>query len=100
MGGDARDVHTWAAVLDHDLDVEAAQEAGVNVGEVDGEDHMSLHGAGTVARSVGTAAPRAGFGTEEHVRPLETGRAVDVEEVHGQQGRGLSAREPSPRRVG
>jgi hypothetical protein len=27
MGGDARDVHTWAAVLDHDLDVEAAQEA-------------------------------------------------------------------------
>jgi hypothetical protein len=31
-------------VLDHDQDVEAAQEDGVDVGEVDGEDRVGLRG--------------------------------------------------------
>ena len=37
---------------------------------------------------------------EEHVDPFQGDRAVDVEEVHGQHGRGLGAQEPSPGRVG
>ena len=56
MGGDPGDVYAAAAVLDHDEDVEAAQEDGVDVGEVDGEDRVGLRGAGTVARSVRTGA--------------------------------------------
>jgi hypothetical protein len=35
-------VYPAAAVLDHHQDVEAAQEDGVDVGEVDGEDRVSL----------------------------------------------------------
>ena len=42
----------------------------------------------------------ADFQGEEHVDPFQGDRAVDVEEVHGQHGRGLSAQEPSPGRVG
>ena len=42
------------AVLDHEEDVQAAQEDGVDVGEVDGEDRVGLRGAGTGARSVRT----------------------------------------------
>jgi hypothetical protein len=34
VGGDPSYVHTAAAVLDHHKDVEAAQEDGVDVGEV------------------------------------------------------------------
>jgi hypothetical protein len=41
IGGDSGDVHAAAAVLDHDEDVEAAQEDGVDVGEVDGEDRVA-----------------------------------------------------------
>src|ERR1700716_2207478 len=37
---------------------------------------------------------------EEDVDPFQGDGAVDVEEVHGQHGRGLGAREPSPRRIG
>jgi hypothetical protein len=37
-------VHVAAAVLDHDEDVEAAQEDGVDVGEIDGEDRVGLGG--------------------------------------------------------
>ena len=44
VGGDPGDVHVAAAVLDHDEDVEAAQEDGVDVGEVDGEDGVGLGG--------------------------------------------------------
>jgi hypothetical protein len=44
IGGDSGDVHAAAAVLDHDEDVEAAQEDGVDVGEVDGEDRVGLRG--------------------------------------------------------
>ena len=44
VGGDPRDVCTATVVLDHDEDVEAAQEHGVDVGEVDREDRMGLRG--------------------------------------------------------
>ena len=44
MSGDPGDVHATAAVLDHDQDVKAAQEDGVDVGEVDGEDRVGLRG--------------------------------------------------------
>jgi hypothetical protein len=44
MGGDPGDVHAAAAVLDHDEDVEAAQEDGVDVGEVHGKDGVGLGG--------------------------------------------------------
>jgi hypothetical protein len=43
VGGDPGEVHA-AAMLDHDQDVEAAQEDGVDVGEVDREDRVSLRG--------------------------------------------------------
>jgi hypothetical protein len=44
MSGDAGDLHAAAAVLDHHQDVEATQEDGVDVGEVDGEDRLGLGG--------------------------------------------------------
>ena len=44
MGGDPGEVYAAAAVLDHDQDVEAAQEDGVDVGEVDREDRLGLRG--------------------------------------------------------
>jgi len=44
VGGDPGDVHTATPVLDHDEDVEAAQEDGVDVGEVDREDGVGLCG--------------------------------------------------------
>ena len=44
MGGDPGDVHAAAPVLDHDEDVEAAQEDRVDVGEVDREDRVGLRG--------------------------------------------------------
>jgi hypothetical protein len=44
VGGDPRDVRTATLVLDHDEDVEAAQEHGIDVGEVDREDRMGLRG--------------------------------------------------------
>jgi hypothetical protein len=44
VGGDPREVHAAAAVLDHYQDVEAAQEDGVDMREVDREDRLGLHG--------------------------------------------------------
>jgi hypothetical protein len=44
MCGDPGDVHAAAAVFDHDEYVEAAQEEGVDVGEVDREDRVGLRG--------------------------------------------------------
>ena len=44
MGGDPGDVHAATAVLDHDEDIEAAQEDGVDVGEIYREDRMGLRG--------------------------------------------------------
>src|SRR4030088_3147533 len=42
----------------------------------------------------------ADFEDEEDVDPFQGDGAVDVEEVHGQHGRGLGAQEPSPGRIG
>jgi hypothetical protein len=44
MGGDPGDVHAAAAVLDHSQDVEAAEEDGVDVGEVERKDLVGLRG--------------------------------------------------------
>ena len=44
VGGDRGEVHAAAAVLDHDQEVVAVQEDGVDVGEVDGEDRVGLRG--------------------------------------------------------
>src|SRR5215207_3833926 len=44
MGGDPGDTYAAAVVLDHHEDIEAAQEDGVDVGEVDGEDRVGLRG--------------------------------------------------------
>jgi hypothetical protein len=37
-------VHVASAVLDHNEDIEAAQEHGVDVGEIHGEDRVGLRG--------------------------------------------------------
>jgi len=42
MGGDPGEVHAATAVLDHQQDVQAAEEDGVDVGEVDGKDRVGL----------------------------------------------------------
>jgi hypothetical protein len=44
VGGNPGDVHAAGAVLDHDEEVEAAEEDGVDVGEVDREDRVGLRG--------------------------------------------------------
>ena len=44
VGGDPGEVYAAAAMFDHDEDVEAAQEHGVDVGEVDREDRVGLSG--------------------------------------------------------
>jgi hypothetical protein len=63
VGGDPRDVHAVTLVLDDDEDVEAAQEHGVDVGEVDREDRMGLRGQ---ELSPGRPGP-AGRGIESRV---------------------------------
>ena len=44
MGGEFGDVYAATAVFDHDEDVEATLEHGVDVGEIDGEDRVGLRG--------------------------------------------------------
>jgi hypothetical protein len=44
MGGNPGEVHVASAVLDHNEDIEAAQEHGVDVGEIHGEDRVGLRG--------------------------------------------------------
>ena len=44
VDGDTGDVHAAGGVFDQDKDVEAAEEDGVDVGEVDGEDGVGLRG--------------------------------------------------------
>jgi hypothetical protein len=44
VGGDPGEVHAAAFMLDHHQDVEAAQEDGVDVGEIDREDRVGLRG--------------------------------------------------------
>jgi hypothetical protein len=53
VGGDSGDVHAATAVLDHHEDVEAAQEDGVDVGEVDREDRSGLRGPGSFTGMAG-----------------------------------------------
>ena len=69
VGGDPGDVHAAAVVLDHDEDVEAAQEDGVDVGEVDREDRVGLRGQ---ELSPGRAGP-SGRGIESR-RPSRSSR--------------------------
>ena len=57
MGGDPGQVHAATLVLNHDEDVEAAQEHGVDVGEVDCEDRV---GADRNCRQVGPHRRGAG----------------------------------------
>jgi len=42
VGGDSGEVYAATAVLDHQQDVQAAEEDGVDVGEVDGKDRVGL----------------------------------------------------------
>jgi hypothetical protein len=44
VGGDPGDVYAATVVLDDDEEVEAAEEDGVDVGEVDREDRVGLRG--------------------------------------------------------
>jgi hypothetical protein len=57
VGGNPGQVHAATVVLDHDQDVEAAQEHGVDVREVDCEDRTGLRGR-TGARSARTVGGR------------------------------------------
>jgi hypothetical protein len=67
VGGDPGEVHAAAPVLDHHQDVEAAEEDGVDVGEVDGEDGAGLRGE---ELSPGRAGPQGSGldarGLEDH----------------------------------
>jgi hypothetical protein len=57
VSGDPGDVHPASAVLDHHEQVEAAQEDGVDVGELDREDRLRLRGQ---ELSPGRAGPLRG----------------------------------------
>jgi hypothetical protein len=57
MGGDPGNVYTAGGVLDHDQDVEAAEEDGVDVGEIDREDRVGLNGE---ELTPGRAGPQRG----------------------------------------
>ena len=50
----------------------------------------------TLSSGHGRKTDAADFQGEEDVDPFQGDRAVDVEEVHGEHGRGLRAQEPSP----
>ena len=55
VGGDAGEVHATGAVFDDDEQVEASEEDGVDVGEVDRADRVGLRGE---ELSPGRAGPR------------------------------------------
>ena len=59
-------------VLDHDEDVEAGQEDGVDVGEVDGEDRVGLRREELSPRRAG---PR---GAGSRLAPLKISHAVEA----------------------
>jgi hypothetical protein len=46
VGGDPGEVHAAAVVLDHEEDVEAPQQDGVDVGEVNGKDAVGADSYG------------------------------------------------------
>jgi hypothetical protein len=50
MGGDPGEVHATTTVLDHEEDVEVAQEDRVDTGEIDGEDGVGLRAEETATR--------------------------------------------------
>jgi hypothetical protein len=55
VGGDPGDVDAAGGVLDDDQDVEPAEDDGVDVGEVDGEDRVGLGGEELLPRRPGPA---------------------------------------------
>jgi len=86
MGGDPGDVHAAGAVLDHDEDVEAAEEDGVDVGEADREDRVGLRGQ---ELSPGGPGPfRCGIvasGLQDHRRPHSYYSTTDITAHNDQQ---------------
>jgi hypothetical protein len=75
MGGDARQVHAPGVVLDEEQDIQAAQEHGIDVKEVRGQDAVSLGGQ---ERAPGRAAP-VGRGVDSGVvEDLPDGRRRDL----------------------
>ena len=58
VGSDPAEVHAATVVLDYEEDVEAAQEHGVDVGEVDGEDRVGLRGQELVPSRPGSSGRR------------------------------------------
>jgi hypothetical protein len=73
VGGDPGDVHLAVAVLDHHEDVEAAQEDGVDVGEVDREDRVGLRGE---ELSPGRSRPSRAESTPAALRIFQTVEAA------------------------
>ena len=74
-GGGVRPAGTTGAVLDHDEQVEAAEEDGVDVGEVDREDHVGLGGE---ELSPGRAGPLRGGDDAGVPEDFSHGGAGDV----------------------
>jgi hypothetical protein len=78
-------------------------EGGGVVGEVHQQVAGLLGGPGSgrvAGRPEDVQVAVADFQGEQDVDPFQGDRAVDVEEVHGQHGRGLRTQEPSPSRIG
>ena len=71
MSGDPGDVQTARAVLNHDDGVEATQEDGVDVGEVDREDRLGLRGQDL---SPGRSGPSRGRIESGALQDLPDGR--------------------------
>jgi hypothetical protein len=74
VGGDPGEVHVASTVLDDEEDVEAAQEDGVDVGEVDREDRVGLRGQ---ELSPGRAGP-SGRRIDALFKMLQTVEATTV----------------------
>ena len=73
--GDPGQVHAATLVLNHDEDVEAAQEHGVDVGEIDREDRVRLCGEELSPGRVGSSG-----------RGTEPGALEDVPDGRGGHG--------------
>ena len=76
MGSDPAEVDAAAVVLDHEQDVEAAQEDGVDVGEVDGEDRVGLAGEELAPGRSGPARSRIDAGALEDLPHCRRGDRV------------------------
>ena len=73
VGGDPGDVHLAVAVVDHHENVEAAQEDGVDVGEVDREDRVGLR---SEELSLGRSRPSRAGSTPAALRIFRTVEAA------------------------